>query len=418
MDDAVASALRPSLEGRRVAIVTPRLTMDGGTEVYLHRLLQVQRELGLRVRIVVEEPEPPPADGSLPEVVVWPEAFEESRWPWPSRHRIGRLRQLADDLCGWADWVEFHLVASLDLLRALNGRLPSFLFHHTSRHTCAARGRYLPRSQSCCQRPAGLGCWYGQWREGCLTRFGGSPPSATDLLSAALLGFSSRALAASASRLIFNSEALSRLFQRTVGGVGSKARVLAPPIIMPTGAARARSGDVLFVGRYFQQKGVYDAVRVAAALSGRCLRLYGEGPCEAEARCLAEDLGVTAHFHPWGDAKTIANAMAEASCLLVPTRYFEAWGMVGPEAIAQGCPVAAYDAGGVREWLHPEYGECVVQGDLAALTEAARRQIVRIDSGLDTSQWRAAAEENWGMAAFARRYASLVSEAIADREDR
>ncbi|MGZ5051598.1 MAG: hypothetical protein ACXWF8_12180 [Methylobacter sp.] len=73
----------------------------------------------------------------------------------------------------------------------------------------------------------------------------------------------------------------------------------------------------------------------------------------------------------------------------------------------------AYDSGGVREWLAPEYGEIVPQGDLPALIAATRRQLERVDRGLNTAEWRQAIEQRWGLAAFTERYARLAAEVIA-----
>ena len=404
-------ALPVSLSGRRVAVVAAGLSQEGGTEVYLRRLLQAQRELGLEVCLVTAEP----AVGiAVAESVVRPVVFAEAP-AWPRRRAPPGVPTLADELVGWADWVEFHHGVAPDLPYALQGRLPSLLFMHTARHTCAARGRYLPRSGQCCGRSPGLGCWWGQWRDGCLTTIDGRP-SLAGLLAAANLGRSSRAMATAITRLVFNSAALLGLFRRTVGGLADKARLLPPPMLMPPiPPTDARKGHLLYLGRFFEQKGILDAVRVAATL-GRELRLHGAGRGEVQARQLAEALGVAARFHPWSGNADIARALAGAGCLLLPTRFFEAWGMVGPEAIAQGCPVAAYDSGGIREWLDAEYGECVPQGDVAALAAAARRQLARVEAGLDSSPWRQAMESRWGMAAFTGRYARLAGEILAMRE--
>lgn len=393
----------PTLAGRRVAVVTPNLSLVGGTEVYLQRLFQVQLDLGLSIRVITSG-SVQPAPASI-EVIACPEIFADSGC---SR----RTQALAEELSGWADWVEFHHDAPPALLFALKNRLPGLLFMHTARHTCAAKSRYLPRSGRCCDKAPGLNCWRKQWSEGCLTTITGRP-SLPELLKAAALRRSSRALAAAVTKIVFNSHALQALFERTIGRIGDQARILPPPMVMPKHQPRRRNGDLLYLGRFFEQKGINDAVRVAAALPGRQLNLYGSGRGELAARRLARELYADTCFHGWGDAATVANALAEAGCLLLPARLFEAWGMVGPEAIAQGCPVVAYDSGGVREWLEPEYGEIVPQGDLPALVAATRRQLQRLDDGLDTSGWRQAIEQRWGLAAFSERYARLAAEVIA-----
>lgn len=392
----------PTLAGRRVVIVTPNLSLVGGTEVYLQRLLRAQQSLGIDVRVVTAARVAPAPNGV--EVIPCPEVFADSNSSRPAL-------ALADELIAWADWVEFHHDAPPALLYALKNRLPSLLFMHTARYTCAAKSRYLPRSGGCCAELPGLACWRNQWRQGCLTTIDGRP-SMQELFKAAALRRSSRALAAAATKVVFNSNALRQLFERTIDHIGDRARILPPPMLMPEHQPARRGGDLLYLGRFFEQKGIDDAVRVAAALTGKRLNLYGSGRGEQAARRLAGELNADVRFHGWGDAATVALALAEAGCLLLPTRLFEAWGMVGPEAIAQGCPVAAYDSGGIREWLTPEYGEIVPQGDLPALIAATRRQLARVEAGLDTSGWRQAIERRWGLPAFTERYAYLAAEVI------
>ncbi|MGZ5051599.1 MAG: glycosyltransferase family 4 protein [Methylobacter sp.] len=310
----------PTLAGRRAVIVTPNLSLVGDTEVYLQRLLRVQQSLGINVRVVTAAAVDPAPDSI--EVMPCPEVFADSVFSRPAL-------ALADELIGWADWVEFHHDAPPALLYALKDRLPRLLFMHTARYTCAAKSRYLPRSGGCCETMPDLACWRNQWRQGCLTTIDGRP-SMQVLFKAAALRRSSRSLAAAVTKVVFNSNALRQLFERTIGRIGDRARILPPPMVMPEHQPRPRGGDLLYLGRFFEQKGINDAVRVAAALPGKRLDLYGAGRGEQAASRLACELNTGVRFHGWGTEATVALALAEAGCLLLPTRLFEAWGMVGP----------------------------------------------------------------------------------------
>ncbi len=108
-----------------------------------------------------------------------------------------------------------------------------------------------------------------------------------------------------------------------------------------------------------------------------------------------------------------ALALARASCLLVPTRGYEAWGMVGPEAIAQGCPVVAYDSGGIREWCLPRFGTLVPTGNVAALSLAAKDWLARMAAGFDTSSWHSEAHQRWGVPRYVEQYLEAAHAAMS-----
>lgn len=87
--------------------------------------------------------------------------------------------------------------------------------------------------------------------------------------------------------------------------------------------------------------------------------------------------------------------------------------MIGPEAIAQGCPVVAYDSGGIGEWCLPHFGTLVQVGDVNGLVNATRQWLARMAGGLDTSSWREEAVRRWGMPRFLHEYADALSAAMA-----
>ena len=52
-----------------------------------------------------------------------------------------------------------------------------------------------------------------------------------------------------------------------------------------------------------------------------------------------------------------------------PIRWQEPFGLVGLEAMAHGVPVAAFDLGGVREYLNAECGALLPEKDICAAAE-------------------------------------------------
>ena len=118
-------------------------------------------------------------------------------------------------------------------------------------------------------------------------------------------------------------------------------------------------------------------------------------------------------FHGWLERDGVAAVFASGAVAVVPSRSYEAWGMVGPEAIAQGCPVVAYDSGGIAEWCLPQFGTLVRVGDVESLVSAAKHWLTMLAGGLDTSSWREEAQKRWGMPRFLHEYADALTAAMA-----
>lgn len=393
------------LPGTRVVIVTPSLLTRGGTEVYLQRLARVQRGLGLSVRYFTQD-----APGSITEFEGFPveacgEVLSEGMSPAAWFRRASGVARLAARVAESADWVEFHRLAPLDLMRALHGRVRQTLFVHTPELTCPALGRFLQRSGKPCDRAPGPGCLGVNAFENCMSKPDGTPFPAMQRLRALTRGPVTRALAAIADLVVFNSASMRDLFLATTGAAVRSA-VLHPPLLLHPASCARMPNRLLFVGRLSRPKGAQDAVRAAALVPGSELHIHGEGEDRPLLEALARQHGVHTVFHGHSDDEALAQAYAGASCLLVPSRWYEAWGMVGPEAIASGCPVAAYDSGGIREWLGLEHGRAVPVGDVRALAQAAQEQMART---IDASRWSAQADARWGMGAFERGYQSTLA---------
>ena len=284
-------------------------------------------------------------------------------------------------------------------LDSLAGRSSAFLlFLHTARSTCGAKGRYLPRSQGSCERVPGVGCWYGHWRDGCLSGHGGrrlwwtcwrrqrwDTPAALSLP------------AQPDSFLIVRPYRTCSSARRRGSRPGPRT---SPANDHACCAPRPRGRDLLFLGRYLNQKGLSDAVRVAAALPGRCLRLFGSGPGPSRRTRTGAGTGRHERTFMIGVTRKPSPSPWPRPVACCCRRVLRSLGHGWPGGDRSRLSGGSLRSGRYPEWLHPEYGECVAQGDVAALVEAARRQLARVDAGLDTSHWRQAAEENWGNGGF------------------
>jgi glycosyltransferase involved in cell wall biosynthesis len=118
---------------------------------------------------------------------------------------------------------------------------------------------------------------------------------------------------------------------------------------------------LLFVGRMGLLKGtgilLDSLLAVAAALKLQInVTFIGDGPGrtaweENARRVQARDGRISIQMAGWMKPEEIRKALAEADLLVVPSVWPETFGLVGPEAGRLGVPAAAFDVGGISEWL-------------------------------------------------------------------
>jgi glycosyltransferase involved in cell wall biosynthesis len=119
--------------------------------------------------------------------------------------------------------------------------------------------------------------------------------------------------------------------------------------------------NLLFLGRMVREKGgqiLIDALPLIAESLGRIVRLEmtGDGPArpawekQALALC-SQNSKVQIDFSGWCVSDNLEAAFRKAHLLVVPSLWPEPFGLVGIEAGVRGLPVAAFQVGGIPEWL-------------------------------------------------------------------
>ncbi len=111
---------------------------------------------------------------------------------------------------------------------------------------------------------------------------------------------------------------------------------------------------ILFVGQLIRGKGV-DLLLKALKLTAHPYRLViaGTGKQEKEFQSLTEKLGLSHRVQFIGkvNQKELDSWYKRASCVVLPTRIPESFGLVGIEAMRYGTPVIAPLLGGISDWL-------------------------------------------------------------------
>ncbi len=256
------------------------------------------------------------------------------------------LAPVLDALC--PDRIQVHNVVNPVALHAAADAGAEMLVHD-HRAFCPGRGK-LTAAGTVCRRPLG--------RETCRACF------EDDAYFAEILALTVARLAA-ARRMPLT--VLSRYMAAELAAAGvSPARITVTPPPPPALPDAPSEGPpcVLFAGRLAAAKGVWDAAE-AWRRSGVELPLVFAGTGPERGRLEAAGHRVLG----WVDRVRMAGLLRGAAALLLPSRWQEPYGLIGPEALSVGTPVVAWESGAVGEW-HPGGDLLVPWGDVDGLAEA------------------------------------------------
>ncbi len=153
-------------------------------------------------------------------------------------------------------------------------------------------------------------------------------------------------------------------------------------------SALAPKGEkiIMHISNFRKVKRIADVVRIYARIRERLparLVLIGDGPERNTATEVAEELGVAEDVCFLGKLETVAELLACADLLLLPSEQ-ESFGLVALEAMCSGTPVVGTSGSGISEVVeHGRSGFLHPVGDVEAMAASGIRLLE------DPSLWRA-----------------------------
>lgn len=133
----------------------------------------------------------------------------------------------------------------------------------------------------------------------------------------------------------------------------------------------------LFAGQLVRSKGLDILLRaLASTLHTSALYIVGRGRQEHMFRELARTLELDGRVTFLGQVsgEELSRLYDRATCLVLPARQPESFGLVGPEAMSHGTPVIATNIGGAVSWLeNGKTGIAVPPNNVQALAKAMDR---------------------------------------------
>lgn len=299
--------------------------------------------------------------------------------------------ELADAIRGFQpDIVQFHQADLARLEARLAREWPVCHFLHDQSWFCSGGDR-MARDFTPCRRPHGGACLFWHYAQGC----GGLNP----------LGNLRRWRRTDARRGLRDGapmrfQVASEFMKRgLIENHYPESRIDLVPLYAhrPGQTAEETKGLLLVASRLVRHKGV-DVLLQALALVKEpewALAIAGEGPHRAPLEQLAARLGLSARVRFLGELPPVEidGWYAKSSVVIHPTLRPEPFGLAGPEAMAHGKPVVAFDGGATPEWLADGQTGLLVKDRTAESLAASIERLLR-DSAL-RARLGAGAQKRW-----------------------
>ncbi len=337
-----------------VLLVTPRWVRDGGVSAHVQASATVLAKHGLNVLVLAAKIEP---GEPVPGVNLFesPELFNSSA---PMSIRLGKAMASRPEV------IHLHQIEDPELAGFMRVSAPVVVSAHG--YSGCTSGVYYFQPGHECTRSHGLGCVPNLIAHGCAhTRYRRTLPAKYRNATRALAELRGADLVVSYSTAV----------DRHLAANGMARRMIVPyfpTITAMEGSGHAGRRRVVFAGRIVALKGIDVLIRAARSVDAEFV-ICGDGRRLGKARALARRLGVQQriHFKGWLKPEQLADELANASVVAVPSLWPEPLGGVGIEALAAGRPVVASATGGVTDWLDDGVsGLCVAPGDELELARA------------------------------------------------
>ncbi len=335
-----------------VLLVTPRWVRDGGVGAHIEASAAALTQRGVRVSVVAARIE---SDERIPGVEVHhsPKLFKSE---FSMEERFG------ESLASSHSVIHLNQIDEPGVVEFLQRLSPVLISAH-GYLACTSGVHYFRPGQEC-RRAHGPGC-IAHLPRCAHTRDPRKLPASYRQAGLALQALRQADLAVSYSSAVDRHLEINSVTRRRLvpycPTVNAKSATLQGP--------RRR---VVCAGRVVTPKGVSTLIRAAQLVDADFI-VCGDGWQLPAMRKLAIKLGLRERvtFTGWLDPDALAQELANASVVVIPSWWPEPFGLVGIEAFAAGRPVVASDTGGIGDWLDDGVsGLMVPAGDEAALARA------------------------------------------------
>lgn len=264
------------------------------------------------------------------------------------------------------DLVVVHKIRSAEILRELKKHYKVVIFVHDHEVYCPRRSYYRPFNRKNCH-------WSYSWLRCAICSSIRRPCKGENWLNNLDMSFRGLwdEIKVSERFIVISGFMRDNLVRQ---GIKPDKITIIPPSINPEGRPEGELSlsppHLLVVGQLIKGKGVDQLLQALPLVKNDyVLDILGNGNDEENLKAMAAPFGDKIRFHGWVSAPE--QYFSQAYLEVLPWRWQEPFGLVGPEALARGIPLVGFDVGGIREYLiNGETGILVPPGDLRKLAEA------------------------------------------------
>lgn len=252
--------------------------------------------------------------------------------------------------------IHIHGISDAFLIKVLSDLAPIVRSAHEPRMFCPGASKFYFRSGLVCNKPFGLHCLAHAYTEMCTNRH---PKRIYKAFQNTLFEINE------GSKIYKKIIVMSDYMHNEALQVGyPKDKLMCLPyftdfesLVNIHNNNSNKTKRLLFTGRLIKHKGILFLLKSIASLlkSNDEIQfdIVGEGPQrdEIEKFIKEEDLGMKVKVYGWSSSDTLKEFYKQASIVMFPSIYPEAFGIVGLEAMAYGKPVIGFNRGGVSTWL-------------------------------------------------------------------
>jgi glycosyltransferase involved in cell wall biosynthesis len=135
-----------------------------------------------------------------------------------------------------------------------------------------------------------------------------------------------------------------------LGGLPAKRIEIKPNFLPSTPeVGKGRGGFAVYVGRLSEEKGVRTLIQAWREISNLPLKILGDGPLRLELEHTVIQHGLPVEFLGYCSTEEIFNTVGEAVLQVIPSEWYEPFGMVALEGYASGTPIVASKIGSLEE---------------------------------------------------------------------
>jgi glycosyltransferase involved in cell wall biosynthesis len=332
----------------RVAIAARNSSVVGGIESYLRRVIAMLSTAGAELALLSENDSVAAHEAVAPSLPLW------------CVRAFGKSRALAALEAWRPDVIYAHGLEDGDLEARLIEIAPAILFAHDYYGACISGEKtFKSPTLRACARRFGWQCLLHFYPHRC----GGLNPRT--LWRDYNRQMSRARLLEKYSAIVTASEHMRREYLK-LGVAPERVHRIALLVEHFAGEKSERWGAreawrILFAARMTPLKGGAVLLRALPRIAEMLalpfeVTMAGDGPARAvwkrDAAVLeARNRKIAIDFPGWLDRAALGRIISESDLLVMPSLWPEPFGMTGLEAAVAGVPAAAFDSGGISEWL-------------------------------------------------------------------